>query len=75
MLSSSGTFSWAMAATRSAMAAVSLIWEPMGVVMVIAIWPISIEGSSTALVVKQQPAKNTTRAMAVSIPTFRWWTK
>ena len=34
-------------------------------------WPMSMEGSSTVLVDRQQTAKNTTRPTAVSIPTFR----
>ena len=75
MLSSSGTFSWAMAATRSAMAVVSSTWEPMGVLMEMEICPMSMEGSSTMLVVRQQPTKKTTRPTATSIPIFKWWTK
>ena len=75
MDSSSGTFSWAISTTRSAMAAVSSSSEPMGVETVTDTMPWSISGMRTIRVFRQAAANRATMAMDTPIPTHRWRTK
>ena len=60
---------------RSAMAVVSPTSEPVGILTEMETWPMSMEGSSTVPVDRQQTTKKATSATETSIPTFRWWTK